>query len=228
MVQTLEDIGAIVRDSSGRYGPGMLLLDLSQDVAPRDIWSRVSSGVLEELAREFGVSAHVGVLENGMVTYVAKAGAGPATLRTSVGTQLEAYCTAIGKVLLAALPERELCEFLDEGELIPLTERTITDRDAFVEAAWRVRAQGYARDDRETADDVCCLAAPIRNRAGRTVAAISVSDNSARMTVRAGAELHERLQESATLIGARLYRGGPRALAFGSGFRSGPDLARAS
>jgi DNA-binding IclR family transcriptional regulator len=228
MVQTLEEIGAIVRDSRGRYRPGMLLLDLSQDIAARDIWTEVSSGVLEALALELGVTAHVGVLENGMVTYVAKMGEGPAGLRTSVGAQLEAYCTAIGKVLLAALPERELAEFLDDGELIPLTARTITDRRAFLETAWRVRTQGYAVDDGETAEDVCCLAAPIRNRAGKTVAAISVSDEPAGMARRPAADLRQRLQDAAGAIGARLYRGGGR-----SGPCRGPavipgDLARAS
>jgi DNA-binding IclR family transcriptional regulator len=211
MVQTLEEIGAIVRDSRGRYGPGMLLLDLSHDVAPVEIWTQVCKAELQQLVGDLGVTAHVGILENGMVTYVAKAGPGPTGIRTFVGTQLEAYCTAIGKVLLAALPEESLTAFLEEGELIALTERTITDRRAFLQTALRVRAEGYAVDDGETAENVCCLAVPIRNRSGKTVAAISVSGEPSRRT-----ELHrpvtkDRLQAAARAIGARLYRGEGRS-----------------
>jgi IclR family acetate operon transcriptional repressor len=230
MVQTLEEIGAIIRDSRGRYGPGMLLLDLSHDIAPLEIWSKVASGILEDLAGGLGVTAHVGVLDNGMVTYVAKAGSGSAAVRTFVGAQLEAYCTAIGKVLLATLPEPELDAFLDDGDLIALTERTITDREAFRLEAARVRAQGYAFDDGETADDVVCLAAPIRNRAGRTVAAVSISDERTRLLRRPNPELLDRLQQAAGAIGARLYRGANPRSGFCPARRHAAEepLARAS
>jgi DNA-binding IclR family transcriptional regulator len=207
IVQTLEEIGAIVRDSKGRYRPGMLLLDLSQDIAAGEIWGQVSNGILQDLAADLELTAHVGILENGMVTYVAKAGSGAVGMRTRVGAQMEAYCTALGKVLLAALPEEALTSFLEEGELIPLTDRTITDRGAFQQAAWRVRAQGYAFDDREALEDLCCLAAPIRNRAGKIVAAVSISDDADRMCEKQRPELTERLFAAARAIGGRLYRG---------------------
>lgn len=228
MVQTLEEIGAIVRDSRGRYGPGMLLLDLSQDIAPQDIWGHVASALIEELAASLGVAAQIGVLDSGMVTYVAKAGAVSPIVRTFVGAQLEAYCTAIGKVLLAALPDPELTAFLEEGELIPLTERTITDRYAFREEAVRVRTQGFAFDDGETADNVCCLAAPIRNRAGKTIAAVSISDERTPVLRHSKGELLERLQQSAAAIGARLYRGANAAVAYRAGPLPVGPLARAS
>lgn len=203
LVQTLEGIGAIVRDSRGRYRPGMLLLSLSEDIAPSALWREASQNIIERLAGEWRASAHVGVLEEGMATYVAIAGRSP--ISTTVGTQMEAYCTALGKVLLAALSPEELEEFLAEGDLIALTERTITDVAHFREALRRVRDEGYAFDDRETLDDLRCIAAPIRNPAGQVVAAISVSSAADALTPERREDLRIAVTSAARAISSKLY-----------------------
>jgi DNA-binding IclR family transcriptional regulator len=205
LVHTLEQIGAVVRDSRGRFRPGMLLLTLSQDIIAGELWREVSQSILGELAAELNLTVNVGVLEAGMVTYVAKAGDSPLSLRTQVGAQLEAYCTALGRVLLAALSAEALEAFLREGDLIALTEHTVTDPGAFLAQVARVRSQGYAVDDRETLDDLRCLGAAIRNPAGETVAAISVSDNARLMTEARLDDLKGVVMSAAEAIGARLY-----------------------
>lgn len=203
LVQTLEGIGAIVRDSRGRYRPGMLLLSLSQDIAPSDLWREASQNILAQLARDWRASAHVGVLEDGMATYVAMAGQSPMNVR--VGTQLEAYCTALGKVLLGALSRDDLAAFLAEGELIALTSRTITEPSRFCTTLQQIREQGYALDDRETLEGLRCLAAPIRNPTGRIVAAVSVSSSDETLIVERQEEMRVAVISAAHAIGSKLY-----------------------
>ena len=104
LIQTLEEIGALVRGPHG-YRPGMLLVHLSRNVEVADLLRNVAHGVLFELASRLSLTVHMGVLEDGMVTYVAKVGESAGfAVHTRVGAQLEAYCTGLGKVLLAALP----------------------------------------------------------------------------------------------------------------------------
>jgi IclR family acetate operon transcriptional repressor len=223
IIQTLEEIGAVIRDHRGRYAPGMLLLTLSRNVAHDRLLRDASNVILEELATELDLIVHLGVLEDEMVTYVAKAGANARFhVHTEVGAQLEAYCSGLGKVLLAALPLHELDGFLEEGELIPLTANTITDPRAFRAEVEKVRRQGWAVDDREISPDLRCVAVPVRDTNGQVVAAISSSDDAERMTDERLTEVREALERAATAIGAKICRTGGR-----SPFRLPPPPPRA-
>ena len=138
-----------------------------------------------------------------MATYVAMAGQSPMNVR--VGTQLEAYCTALGKVLLGALSRDDLAAFLAEGELIALTSRTITEPSRFCTTLQQIREQGYALDDRETLEGLRCLAAPIRNPTGRIVAAVSVSSSDETLIVERQEEMRVAVISAAHAIGSKLY-----------------------
>jgi DNA-binding IclR family transcriptional regulator len=205
LVQTLEGLGAVVRDARGRYRPGMLMLSLGRGVVARDLWGRVPQALLDALARAEGAAVHVGVLEDGVVNYVARAGAAPAGFAIAPGMQFEAYPTAIGKVLLAALDDDALARFLGDGELVALTERTITCPTTLSRHLEQVRVRGYAVDDRETLDTLCCVAAPIRGPGGRVAAALSVSVDAARADDRLVARLRGAVGDAAQAVGERLF-----------------------
>ena len=207
LIQTLEEAGAVVRGSRGRYRPGMLLVHLSQNVEVSTLLQEAAYAELRDLAGRLEVTVHMGVLENGMVNYVAKAGPEKGfAAHTRVGAQLEAYCTGLGKVLLAALPRDELDRFLNEGALIALTPHTITDKAAFRAELDRVRAAGFAVDDRETSLDLRCVAVPVRDPSGRAIAAISVSDDPGRMTAPRREEVRQALRQTSVAISRRLSR----------------------
>lgn len=131
--------------------------------------------LLHRLAGELGCVVQFGTLEGDMVTYRIKTGEGAGDLFTRVGMQLEAYCSAIGKVLLAALPEREREAYLATGPFPPLTNRTITDPAALRRELETVREQGHAVDDEEVAEGLYCLAVPIRTPESGVIGAISAS-----------------------------------------------------
>lgn len=205
LIQTLEEIGAVIRDARGRYRPGMLLVHLSRNVEVSELLRDISQGVLFDLSSHLSLTVHMGVFEDGMVTYVAKVGESAGfAVHTRVGAQLEAYCTGLGKVLLAALSHLEFEEFMADGELVALTPHTITDPAAFRREIARTRARGYAIDDRESAVNLRCVAVPVHDSMGRTIAAISVSDDAHRMDGDRQEEVRIALQSAATVIQHKL------------------------
>lgn len=177
LIQTLEAVGAVVRVSRGRYRPGFLLTALSRKVSMAELLTDAARGVLEEIAERFDATVHLGILEQEMVTYIGKAAArGGVPVPTRVGAQQEAYCSAIGKVLLAGLTPDGLERFLKQGDLVALTERTITDPAAFREEIRRAREDNFALDNGETHAHLCCVAVPVHGEQGVTVAALSLVD----------------------------------------------------
>ena len=113
-----------------------------------------------------------------MVTYLVKVDAGlsqAAASFTRENAQLEAYCSGIGKVLLAWLPLAERMRYLSGGPFVAMTSRTITDPAALQNCLKTVRTKKFARDDGEIADDLYCLAVPLWTENQPMTAAISIS-----------------------------------------------------
>jgi len=177
LMLTLEEIGVVVRDKRGCYRPGMALANLSEDVAIGDIIRGTSGDLLEVLSARLKGVVHIGVLQGGMVNYAAKVGEPlRVPIPSRVGANQEAYCSALGKVLLAGLPTQEFDDFLYDGEFVALTSQTITTIGSLKAEISAVRQRGYAIDNREVVQNICCVGAPICDPSGRTVAAISFAD----------------------------------------------------
>lgn len=206
LVQTLEGVGAIVRGENGRYRLGMLLLSLSQNVAVKDLLREVSKPLLTDLARRLDMTIHLGMLENDMVYYLSKI-ATPTSFpsHTRSGAHLEAYCSGLGKVLLAALKEDDLESFILEGELVALTPHTITDRGVLRRELERVRRLGFAVDDCEARMDTRCVAVPVRDGNGSVIAAISTTCNALAMPLDQVTGIRGELLRTANLLSERLY-----------------------
>lgn len=137
---------------------------------------------LERVSAATGESCSVGVLEEDEVVYVARASARRImTLALNVGSRVPAYCSAMGRVLLAHRPEDELAAFLDRVQLVPLTEHTLTSRAALQEALERVRRQGFALVDQELELGLRSIAVPVRDLSGRVVAAMNISTQAGRI-----------------------------------------------
>ena len=172
---TFERSGFMTRLRRGHYLLGPALLRLADSRSFNRVMVGVGRPIVEALAKATGCTAHLGVFEDGMVTYLLKAGRAKDKLFTRQGTQLEAYCTGIGKVLLAALPESALEDYLANGPFIRLTANTLTDPRALRAALTEVRVQGYATDNAEMDTDLTCLAVPVRDSDGKVLAAFSIS-----------------------------------------------------
>jgi DNA-binding IclR family transcriptional regulator len=102
-------------------------------------------------------------------------------MTSRAGTILPAYCTGLGKALLAYLPEADVTAWAATQRFTPHTPTTITTVSRLLEELRAIRARGYAVDEQERELGVRCIAAPVRNQHGEVVAAISVAGPAARM-----------------------------------------------
>jgi IclR family acetate operon transcriptional repressor len=208
LIQTLEDIGAVMRGPDGRYRLGMTLVSLSHDVAVENLLRDTSHTVLKEISDRLDLTVHLGVLQDGMVTYVDQFDDSTNFAADSrVKERQEAYCSALGKVLLASLTPCALEAFIQDSDLVALTPRTITDPVLLRAEIDKVRASGFAMDDEEALAGVRSIAVPICDSDGRTVAAISATDDAACMDEAQLHEAREALLGAALTIGRKIFRG---------------------
>lgn len=138
--------------------------------------------VLEGISRRLQESSSAAVMDEDEVLYIARS----ATKRImsvglNVGSRLPAYCTSMGRVLLAHMPAGEVAAYLDRVPLRPFTNRTITDRARLMEELDRVRVQGWSLQDQELELGLRSLAVPVANASGAVVAAINVSAQAGRV-----------------------------------------------
>lgn len=168
---------------TGRYRLGLRLFEFgSKAIATLDLREH-SRPYLTRLLQETQETVHLCVLDFEDVVYLEKMEPERSVRMASrVGRRHPAYCTAVGKAMMAELPESELEEILEQTELKPITPRTITSAEVLKKELKLIRGRGYAVDDEEIEEGVRCVAAAVRDHSGRTVAAVSVSGPSFRLT----------------------------------------------
>ncbi|SEG99556.1 IclR family transcriptional regulator, pca regulon regulatory protein [Nonomuraea solani] len=182
---TLADLG-YVRSDGRLFALTPRVLELGYAYLSSLSLPEVADPHLERLAAEVHESASVAVLDGEDVVYVARvATARIMRVSISIGTRFPAYCTSMGRVLLAGLRAPELEAYLERVELRRLTSRTIALPAALRSELDEVRAQGWAMVDQELEEGLRSIAAPIRDRSGRTVAAVNVSTHATRTSMQA-------------------------------------------
>lgn len=138
---------------------------------------------LRALVEKFGDASSVGTLNETNVLYVAHYSQQRARRASAVaGASYPAFATSIGRVLLADMSDAELDDWLDVLDPVPLTSRTITDKDALRIEILRVRDKGYATTVDQLDYGITAIAVPIVNEAGRVVAALNSSGYSGLIT----------------------------------------------
>ncbi len=141
--------------------------------------------VLEELSERVGEATSVAVLDDGEVVYVARAATRRIVAVTlGVGSRVPAYCTALGRVLLAGMHPEQATQELSKFELVAHTRFTVTSRRRIEEIIAESRAEGFAVNDQELEIGLRAIAVPVRNVVGDTVAAMNVSAQASRVTRR--------------------------------------------
>jgi DNA-binding IclR family transcriptional regulator len=206
LMRTLEDIGVVLRNRQGCYRTGLVLCALSEGISVGELIGELSQDDLVQLAARLGGVVHIGVLQSGMVCYTAKFGAhDQVAIPSRVGTQQEAYCSALGKSLLAGMTAEQFDDFLHDGELVALTPKTITHTGDFRSEIAAVRQRGYAVDKMEVFQDICCVGAPIRDPRGNTIAALSFADSARNLCRSWEEDVAGHLMAAAGAIGRRMF-----------------------
>lgn len=148
------------------------------------LWT-FAAPILREVAGQFDEACNAAVLSGEDVVYVARVpGRRILSVSLDVGTRLPAHCTSMGRVLLAGLAPDELQTFVAQAKIERRTPKTITDRRSLAEAIAKAKADGFAIVDEELELGLRSIAVPITDRTGQTVAAINVSTQSARFSVK--------------------------------------------
>ena len=143
----------------------------------------IAQPVLEGLTEVLHESSSMSVLDGDQIVYVARSAmARVMSIGVAVGTRLPAFCTSMGRVMLAALPEEEFTAFLERVELKAHTPRTVTDKSRFAEIIKRVELDGYALVDEELELGLRSIAVPVTAADGRVAAAINVGVHAARFS----------------------------------------------
>lgn len=175
LVRALESRGFVERPARGMVLPGPALAAFAAHFGPDRRLATLARPLVGRLARAARASAQLAVLEGDMATYLVKEEWGDSPLFTREGEQLEAYCSGLGKVLLAALPATARAAYLAGGPFVALTARTITDPVRLAAELDAASARGFARDDGEVDEGLHCLAVPVRDSHGAVIAALSLS-----------------------------------------------------
>lgn len=176
LVSTLEQLGLLMRgyeDGKYRLGPGVLRL-ASAALEGLEL-RRTARHHLERLAETLEETVHLAILDKGEVVYIDKIDSPRGVGMVShIGGRAPAHCTALGKAMLAYLPENEVREIAARG-LSAYTPATITNVEELLAHLRLARARGYAVDQGEHESVICCVASPVRDYQGQVIGAISAT-----------------------------------------------------
>ena len=177
LISSLAWRGYVEKNSeTSRYRLGHRSLSLGASSERAFDYAVTARRELERLAREHQLNGFVSVLRGGRAIYVLAIQAdGPVAIKVSPGSEMPLHSTSAGKVLLAALPDSEARKLLGGRKLAAITPHTVTDPAALIASLPRVRRQGYATVNEENSPGVLSVGAPIRDRSGGVVAALSVA-----------------------------------------------------
>jgi IclR family pca regulon transcriptional regulator len=179
-VITLVALGYLEQGASRKYRLGLRVTDLGMSALDSTGLREHSHPELVQLRRQTSYTAGLGVLDGEEILYVDRARGfrreqTEATLDPQPGSRLPVHCTAIGKLLLAYLPEHEQRELITELTLTKHGPNTITTKQALREQLERIRRDGLAVNDQELAPQLRTLAAPVRDQTGAVLAAVNLS-----------------------------------------------------
>lgn len=177
LVSSLAWRGYLEKNSeTSRYRLGHRSLSLGASSERAFDYAVTARRELERLAREHHLNGFVSVLRGGRAIYVLAIQAdGPVAIKVSPGSEMPMHSTSAGKVLLAALSDSEVRKLLGGRKLAAVTPHTVTDPAALVASLAKVRRQGFATVNEENIPGVLSVGAPIRDRSGAVVAALSVA-----------------------------------------------------
>ena len=209
-ITTLRDLGYVRKNQHNNYEATFKMLEMGMKQADKFEVRRMAKPAMRDLAAEFDETVNLGVLDNGQVVYLDKVESRELLrMDSGVGTASSPCATALGKAMLAFLPEDEKSTLLNGTELVPITPNTIVDIGRLEKELSKIKRQGYAVDNEELAMDLYCIGAPIFNFNGYPAYAMSLSGPTRRM--KSLKEIPQRLLEATRLLSKQLgFRGSLR------------------
>ncbi|WP_232667323.1 IclR family transcriptional regulator domain-containing protein [Pseudonocardia sp. TRM90224] len=180
---TLQHLGYVEPTGGSHWRLTPRVLTIGQHFSTSSAVITVAEPHMIRLVEQTGESASLSALDGNEVVYLSRVPANRVlSVMATAGTRVPAHPTSMGRVLLAAAPPAFVERYLVDPGLTALTPHTITDPDRFREALEKVRRQGWALVAEERERGLIAASAPIRDRKGEVVAALSTSSSTGRMS----------------------------------------------
>ena len=203
-LQVLTNQGMLSHDAeTGSYALGVRLVRLAHAAWAQSSLAPLARAHVDALSARLGETIHLAQLDQGQVLYVDKRNAAsPVEMFSQAGKVGPAYCTGVGKAMLAHLPPEALAATLKRQSFHRFTPETLDTPAALIAELQAIRTRGFAFDREEHEPGIICVAVPILARTGRVIGALSVTSTVARTTLDGLAGLVPEIQATATLIAA--------------------------
>lgn len=188
---TLAKLGFVAEDQNRLFSLRPRVLKLGHAYLAGTPLAHAAQPVLRHISRALNESASVAILDGDEILYIARAPVSRImSIDIHVGTRLPAFCTSMGRVLLAHCSAEAVEAYLDRAKLIQYTPRTIVSREGLRGTLDSVRANGYSLVDQELEIGLRSIAVPIYGTDGKAVAALNVGVQAARISI---AEMESRI-----------------------------------
>jgi IclR family KDG regulon transcriptional repressor len=205
ILTTLEGRGYLDRAADGSYRMAKKLFNLQRSESEEQVLNRVAQPIMEQVVEATKETVNLGILDAGEVVVINTVESPQAVRMSSkIGNRRHLHSTALGKIFLAGLPEKEFLRLIRMKGLPRLTDHTLTTKAAVVEEIKRVRKQGWAMDNQENEIEGRCIGAPILTPDGRVVAALSISGPVFRMDVARANSLVPQMKAFCAAISGKL------------------------
>lgn len=201
-LQTLTSQGMLAYDDErGTYSLGIRLVRLAHAAWATSSLAPIARPYLDELSAQTGETIHLAQMDHGQVLYVDKRNAAkPVEMFSSAGKVGPAYCTGVGKAMLAFMDDSALDAILTQQSYHKFTPQTLDSPEKLRAELLAIRARGYSFDREEHEPGIICCAVPIISRNGRAIGAISVTSTTARSSLTALEAQAPRVQHCANAI----------------------------
>ncbi len=202
LLQTLVSQGMLAFDDDrATYSMGIRLVRLAHVAWAQSSLAPIARPHLDRLSAEVGETVHLAQMDHAQVLYVDKRNArDPIPMYSQAGKVGPAYCTGVGKAMLAFLSAPDLARALDQQSWHPFTAQTVTSPAAMQAELATIRARGYAFDNEEHEPGIICVALPILSSRGGVLGALSVTSTTRRTSLPALEALVPLIQSIAHTI----------------------------
>lgn len=208
IVSELVELGWARTDGGHGYLPGAGLIALAGWASSRSGFPTIARPILEKLRDTTTHTIHLGLRMGDVAVYVDKLdGFRSYAMRSRIGLAVPMHSTAIGKAILASMPETEMRALLDRTGLPPVTPSTITDPEVLIRELRTAARVGYALDKEENEVHTQCVAAAVRDFSGVAIGALSVSGMAFDLDDRGIRKIAPMVEEAARTLSKMLGHG---------------------
>jgi DNA-binding IclR family transcriptional regulator len=203
---SLEKCGLVEKNpKTGEYCLGVGVFEVGSAYLRGIDLVQVAKPIMADLALKVQETVHLAVLSETEILYLDKVDSPRSVgVISKIGQRGPVYCTALGKVLLAHLPEEERSRIIKQVKFHRFTPRTITSPRKLIQELTGIKKRGHALDRREIEEEVECIAAPIRDHTGKVIASLSVSGPQKKIQTVLERQVVGEVRKAASLISSRL------------------------